>query len=979
MSNTAATILIVDDEIQNRRLLELLLQHEGYNTVSVADGDEALALIEQCAPDLILLDVMMPTLDGYQVARILKSHSHSLDIPIIMISAHGDRTARLAGLQAGAEEFLTKPIDRDELWLRVRNLLRLKSSADLIRENGALLEERVLARTVDLQRFRTAMDATTDGLTLVDRASMQFIEVNEAVSDQLGYTREEILAMGPVLLVGVGREELEAAYDAIIAGDHSNKQVETKIRHKDGSEICFEINLQALQSSDGWTIVSVSRDITERKEAEARLRQLAHYDPLTQLPNRRLFQESLLKAMEQADVLGLQVVLLYLDLDNFKDINDSLGHAVGDELLREVGDRLLTSLYARDSVGRLGGDEFGIILLTPHDPDIGMVVAEKIHDVLRVPFQLNGHSVGTSASIGITVYPTDTDNADELARYADMAMYEAKRSGRNASRFYTAAMNQRVGEKLQLVAALRGALARDEFVLHYQPKISLRTGRWTGVEALLRWQRPGQGLVPPDRFIPALEDSGLIVPVGAWVIATACRQLADWQRRGMGGLPIAVNVSALQIVEKPVPGAAPRQAGAAGIAPEKVGLLSAVAEAMKEHDLPAGLLEIEITESVVMADAEHSIEILQRLRAMGVKVSVDDFGTGYSSLSYLRRFPLEAVKIDGSFICDVTTSSDDASIAVAIIEMAHRLNLKVIAECVETAEQMQFLQAHECDQAQGYYFSRPVPVAELEELWRRNSGEFPQLVALPANAHEDHVFAEAWPECESLVAALLAGSSASSMAIVEQKLGEGRGLVAVDRHLIQPALYCIGSKWRGRQVSVAQEHLATALALSVMAHGRALSPVAEPCGRKVLLACVEGNQHAVGLQMVADAFVLAGWDVKFLGANVPGDALIEHVQLWRPHLLGLSASLPQHVRELKQVVRKLQAALGERCPQVVVGGLGFHSSRFQADHLQAARWCANPEAAVAAGEQLCGVATGDAASPPGRSVRARNSGAGRAG
>ncbi|MEO6226668.1 MAG: EAL domain-containing protein [Thermomonas sp.] len=728
MSTIARTILIVDDEMKNRKLLDMLLKHEGYSTLCAASGDEALLMIEQQAPDLILLDVMMPTLDGYEVARILKAHPVSLNIPIIMVSSQGDRTARLAGLNAGAEEFLTKPIDRDELWLRVRNLLRLKSDADLVRDNSVILEQRVQARTVELQRFSVAMDATADALTLTDRRSMRYIDVNAAACTLLGYTREEMLSLGPSNIVV--EDNMEARFDAIIAGDGPSQLRELMWRRKDGSEVSVEVNRQAVQTGADWTIVAVARDITDRKQTEAQLQQLAHYDSLTGLPNRRLFQESLSKAIEQADALDMQVALLYLDLDDFKDVNDSLGHSIGDELLREIGVRLLATLYPRDSVGRLGGDEFGIILLTPRDAEIAMIVAERIHATLSVPFELTGNSVRTSVSIGISVYPFDTNSAEVLARNADMAMYEAKRSGRNTSRFYTAVMNERVGEKLQLVTALRNALAHDEFVLHYQPKVCLETGRLMGVEALLRWQRPGHGLVAPVKFIPALEESGLIVPVGAWVIATACWQLADWRHRGLPPLPIAVNVSAVQIAQKRLSSTRTGSGDPADGSQERIDLLSAVNASMTKHEVPAGLLEIEITESVVMADAEHSIAILQRLREIGVTLSVDDFGTGYSSLSYLRRFPLESVKIDGSFIGDVTSSAEDASIVVAIIEMAHRMKLHVIAECVETAEQMRFLQAHGCDQAQGYYFAKPLPADELETLLDNPDG-FRHIVVAP--------------------------------------------------------------------------------------------------------------------------------------------------------------------------------------------------------------------------------------------------------
>lgn len=474
-------------------------------------------------------------------------------------------------------------------------------------------------------------------------------------------------------------------------------------------------------------MVGTGQDITERKEAEQRLQQLAHFDVLTALPNRRLFQESLHSAMATADARGWRVFLLFLDLDNFKDINDSLGHAVGDELLRQVGQRLLSCLRLSDTVGRLGGDEFGIILLTPSDPQIAAKVANKIHDALRAPFVLEGHTVSTTASIGITVYPTDTADLHSLVRYADLAMYEAKQGGRNGYRFYIDAMNVRVREKLGLEVALRGALARQEFELHYQPKVCLRSGRWTGVEALLRWHRPEHGLMPPSEFIPMLEDTGLIVPVGAWVVTAACRQLRRWQQAGFGPLPIAVNVSAQQVVRKSPPMQSTKWAGRRRTDIEPVELWSATAACLEQHGVTSGQLEFELTESTVMRDAEQSAEMLRRLKSLGIRISVDDFGTGYSSLAYLSRFPLDAVKIDGAFIRDLTSSAEDASITLAIIGMAHRLNLQVIAECVETAEQLQFLRENGCDQAQGYYIARPMPVLELEQLWHKTGGVAPGI------------------------------------------------------------------------------------------------------------------------------------------------------------------------------------------------------------------------------------------------------------
>jgi diguanylate cyclase (GGDEF)-like protein/PAS domain S-box-containing protein len=512
---------------------------------------------------------------------------------------------------------------------------------------------------------------------------------------------------------------------------HQSFDIEHRIVCMDGTERVLQTRGRTLVDERGRTVgmVGSAQDITERKEAERRLRQLAHFDPLTGLPNRRFFHESLQSAMAVADRQDWRVFLFFLDLDHFKNINDSLGHMAGDELLRQVTQRLLGCLRVRDTVARLGGDEFGIILLMPDDPQIAVRIADKILDALNLPFELEGQAVTTTASIGITVYPTDTSDLPTLVRYADLAMYEAKKGGRNDSHFYTDAMNLRAREKLELEVALRRALMHDEFELHYQPKVSLRTGRWTGVEALLRWSRPEFGMVPPAEFIPVLEETGLIVAVGARVITAACQQLRDWERQGLQSLPIAVNVSAHQVARKhlpmkPMPGV--RRPG-----PDSDGaeLWSATAACLERHGVAPGLLELELTESTVMSDAEHSVEMLRRLKDLGLRISVDDFGTGYSSLAYLRRFPVDAIKIDGSFVRDLGSDAGGASIVLAIIDMAHRLNLKVIAECVETAEQVDFLREHGCDEVQGYFIARPMPADELLRLWRETGGR-----ALPVAA-----------------------------------------------------------------------------------------------------------------------------------------------------------------------------------------------------------------------------------------------------
>ena len=513
------------------------------------------------------------------------------------------------------------------------------------------------------------------------------------------------------------RDRVAATVQASMAS-RSPLEVEHRVVRANGDIGILQCRGRVITDADGHVVrmIGSGQDITESRNVEQRLRQLAHYDSLTALPNRRLFQDSLKAAMAQADRQHRSVFLLFLDIDNFKDVNDHLGHAVGDELLRQVSQRLMACLRSRDTVGRLGGDEFGVILLAPPDPDVAVIVADKILAALRAPFEIESHVVSTSVSIGIAVYPTDCADADTLVRYVDLAMYEAKNAGRNAHRFYTEAMNQRARAKVELQAALRQALERDEFVLHYQPKLCLRSNRWVGVEALLRWNRPGHGLVPPLEFIPALEASGLIVPVGAWVIEQACRQLRTWDDSGEPPLPIAVNLSVQQLAPRlPIPGV-DRQ-------PQPHSPLYAVAsDSMCARQVAHGMLEFELTESTLMSNTDQSIETLQQLKGLGIRISVDDFGTGYSSLAYLQRLPLDAVKIDRTFIRDVTTDDGAASITLAIIGMAHRLNLKVVAEGVETREQLEFLRAHGCDEAQGYYLARPMPMERLQALVRAPRG-----------------------------------------------------------------------------------------------------------------------------------------------------------------------------------------------------------------------------------------------------------------
>ena len=710
-----STVLIVDDEVRNCEVLEALLVHEGYLTMSVHSGKDALDAVRSWTPDLILLDAMMPVMDGYEVARLLKDDPSTSHIPIIMVTALAGQASKLQSLKSGATEHLTKPIDSGELRVRVRALLREKGIVDQLQFQTDLLAEQVLASNKELQRFSAAMDSTPDVVTLVDRHTMKYVQVNAAAVRLFGYSREELLRMGPADVMDASVEQLEVIYDQLIAGESDGQPVEVWIQDRAGLRTRYEVTRHAISNGPDWTIVVVAHDITNRKLFEEKLRLLAYYDPLTGLANRTLFDEQLEQASQQADAWDLQLIVMFLDLDHFREANDSCGHAGGDTLLVQVGQRLTGCLYSRDNVARLGSDEFAVIALTPRDPQLGVTISNKVLDALRAPFVVDNQTVRLTASIGMSLYPNDSNDLRALSRFADLSLDAAKQSGRNVARFYTAEMNLRAKNKQELEHALRGALERNEFALHYQPKVDLRTGAWTGVEALLRWDRPGHGMVLPGLFIPSLEQTGLIVQVGAWALREACHQLARWEKQAIGPFAVAVNVSALQLGGESAP------PGPTDCIPTTI--LSAIRDCFEDSLTPLGLLEIEITESAMMADAEQNIVMLHQLKALGVRLSLDDFGTGYSSLSYLARFPLDAVKIDGSFIRGITTSPHDASITQAIIEMSHQLGMKVIAECVETAEQADYLHEKGCDEAQGYYFSPPLAAIELEALWRSTQAE----------------------------------------------------------------------------------------------------------------------------------------------------------------------------------------------------------------------------------------------------------------
>lgn len=550
------------------------------------------------------------------------------------------------------------------------------------------------------EKYRAIFQAAPVGI-FQSTADGRYSTVNPAMAHMLGYDSPQELVASisdisrQIYVDPKSGEELTR----LLKEQGIVKDFECAVYRKDGSQMWFSTNVRAV-SKDGALLgyEGTNQDITARKIAEERIQFLAYYDALTGLPNRTLLQDRMGKALAGARRQKCKLALLFLDLDGFKVINDSLGHAVGDLLLQEVAERLKSWGREQDTVARLGGDEFLIALSQVKDQADVAVAAERLMDVMTAEFVVRGHSVNVSCSIGISIFPEHGADCETLIKNADAAMYSAKDGGRNNFRFFTEDMNVQVRERLTLEKSLRHALEQGDLFLVYQPQMEIATRKITGVEALLRWQHPDLGLVPPDKFIRIAENSGLIVPIGEWVLRTACRQARKWQDEGVPAVSVAVNVSAVQFRQQ--------------------GFSELVGRVLRETGLAAQYLELELTETLLLANADVTLSVLKELRSMGLTLAIDDFGTGYSSFSYLRQFKVNKFKIDSSFIRDVATNPNDAAITAAIISMAKSLNLKVIAEGVETDAQVSFLRAHQCDELQGYYFSKPLTVDKVADKLR---------------------------------------------------------------------------------------------------------------------------------------------------------------------------------------------------------------------------------------------------------------------
>jgi diguanylate cyclase (GGDEF)-like protein/PAS domain S-box-containing protein len=553
-----------------------------------------------------------------------------------------------------------------------------------------------------VQLAAKVFENTVEGIMITD-ADKRIRSVNRAFTEITGYTQHEVLGQKTSILSS-GRHDApfyEQMWQAI--GENGSWQGELWNRRKNGEVYPEWLAINAVRNSLGEIThyVAIFSDLTERKAADDRIQFLAHFDVLTSLPNRVHMQDRVELAIHNAVRDNQRLALLLLDLDRFKTVNESLGHSAGDTLLQVAADRIRSVLGPGEMLARQGGDEFIILLPLISDPGEAALAAERVREVFASPIELHNHVITITPSIGISVYPDDGRDYETLVRNADAAMYHAKSSGRNSYKFYTADLNARAREILAIESQLRFALERDEFVLHYQPQVDMKTGCIIGAEALIRWNHPSLGLLGPVRFIQVAEERGFIVQIGNWVIAEATRQMVAWRQAGLPEVTLAINLSALQF--------------------RQPDLAEQVQQALSSHDLPGHALDIEVTESVIMEDAQATIQAIDTMKSMGLRLSIDDFGTGYSSLSYLKRFKADKLKIDRSFVRDIPQDADDSAIARAIINMAKNLNMQVVAEGVETMEQWQFLEQEGCDFVQGYLIAKPLPAEEFAALLTQGS------------------------------------------------------------------------------------------------------------------------------------------------------------------------------------------------------------------------------------------------------------------
>jgi diguanylate cyclase (GGDEF)-like protein/PAS domain S-box-containing protein len=685
-------ILVVNDVPVNLLTLGAALKDD-FDLQIATSGEMGLALARELPPDLILLDIMMPGIDGYETCRRLKQDPRLKDVPVVFVTALTEVDSEIRGLELGALDYITKPIQVETARRRIHNLLERESLRKQVQAQRDELAVEVAARTAAQERLQLAASvfaSAREAIVITDLTGT-IVEVNDAFSFITGYARQEAVGQHTRMLKSDrhSADFYQAMWAQLLSKGHWYGEIWN--RRKNGELYAAMSHVNVVLSAQGKpkNYVALFSDITTMKEHERELEHIAHYDLLTGLPNRALLADRLRQAMLQAQRRKQQVAVVFLDLDGFKSVNDQHGHEAGDQLLVAIARRMKAVLREGDTLARLGGDEFVAVLVDLDDGAAPMPLLERLLEAAATEVQIGQISLGVTASLGVTFYPQDQDmDADQLMRQADQAMYQAKLAGKNRYRLFDTTQDSGLRSRHALVEQVRHALGHGQMVLHYQPKVNMRTGEVLGAEALVRWMHPEQGLLLPNAFLPAVEDTPLSVDLGRWVIDTALAQMQAWRQMGLN-LPVSVNVSARQLAQ--------------------ADFVAQIQSALSHCPLvlPSDL-ELEVLESSALKDIVHVSRVIEQCRALGVSFALDDFGTGYATLNYLKMLPVNTLKIDRSFVRDILSDPDDRSLTEAIVRLGEVFHRQLVAEGVETTEQAEMLIGLGCDVAQGFGISRPM-------------------------------------------------------------------------------------------------------------------------------------------------------------------------------------------------------------------------------------------------------------------------------
>jgi len=690
--------LVVDDDLSLRLSMCAALTKAGFEVIEAESGQEAVTCFETIMPDLVLLDVMMPVMNGFETCIAIRNLPGGESTQILMVTGLDDMESIERAFEAGANDFITKPLNWIMLGHRGKYMLRAgRAFQELSRSKQRLAKTQELARLGNWEIDLTThtFHCSPEACNLLGFNPDEQISYKDFLAPVVARQRDEIKE---IINSAIQTKKPFSLHYQVILSDGTLRHILNR------GEILFTENGTAER------MLGAIQDVTKLKIAEEEIRLLAFYDALTGLANRTLFMDRLGHELSAAERNNSIFALLFLDLDQFKRINDTYGHNIGDLLLKNVSDTLQKEIRSSDTatgpelkpdnmIARFGGDEFIILLSNISAPENAAIVARRIINKIPASYSLQGHDISITTSIGISVFPNDGKDAETLLKHADTAMYHAKDSGRNNYQFFTKSLNTAVKERLSIEKELKQALENEEFLLYYQPKIELSSRKIVGAEALIRWLHPQKGMIPPDKFIPIAEDTGLIIDINKWVIQEACSQSKNWQHADSVPIKIAVNLSGYQLANQ--------------------NIIQVIKDALLTADINPKNLEIEITENVLMQDTEDTVWILNQIKDLSLKIALDDFGTGYSSLSYLMSFPVDILKIDRSFVMGCTMSPKNLVIIKAIIAMGHSLGMKIVAEGIETEKQLEIITASGADEGQGFYFSPPVPRDEFTKLLAR--------------------------------------------------------------------------------------------------------------------------------------------------------------------------------------------------------------------------------------------------------------------